>query len=265
MKIALTIAGADSCGGAGATLDLRVFHACGVYGVSALTALTAQNTRGVERIHPVPPRFLAAQLDALARDLPIAAVKTGMLARSQVVTAAADRIRRRSLPNVVVDPVLLAKDGTPLLSARGIEALKSRLLPLALVVTPNVPEAERLAGIAISDSASLREAARRIAALGPRGVVIKGGHLPGEPVDTLFWEGEFLELAGERRDEGPPVHGTGCCFAAALAAHLARGSSVPEACRAAKRFVERAMAAAASLGRGSRLFTRFPTFDCDAE
>lgn len=252
MKIALTIAGSDTCGGAGIQLDLKVFQSLGVHGTSVVTALTAQNTRGVERVHHVPPGFVAAQIDALAHDLPIAAAKTGMLARAPIVEAVAERVHRRRIPNLVVDPVILAKDGTRLLNTRGMCVLKKRLLPLALAVTPNVPEAEVLSGITIQDAASLQEAAQRIAELGVQAVIIKGGHLPGEPEDTLFFQGEFHRFPG-RRIVGAPVHGTGCLYSAALTARLALGDPIPDACLVAKETVTRAIAEAVSLGRGSRL------------
>lgn len=252
MKVVLTIAGSDSCGGAGVQQDLKVFQACGVYGATAVTAVTAQNTRGVRRVFHVPAQFVSQQIDAVAEDLPVAAVKTGMLGRAQVVEAVAERIRRRELPNLVVDPVIAAKDGTRLLSARGVEVLKRRLLPQALAVTPNVPEAQILSGVEITDEESLRAAARAIGNLGVRAVVIKGGHLPGDPVDTLYFEGEFHTFPGPRL-EGSPVHGTGCLYASFLAAHVARGSTLPEACAAAKAGVEQAIRGAQALGKGSRV------------
>jgi hydroxymethylpyrimidine/phosphomethylpyrimidine kinase len=252
MKVALTIAGSDSGGGAGIQLDLKVFQTLGVHGVSALTALTAQNTRGVERVFHPPPSFLAAQIDALVCDMPIAAAKTGMLGRSAMVAAVIDRVRRRGISNLVVDPVILAKDGTSLLSGRGLDLLKRRLLPLAAVVTPNVPEAERLSGLSIVDSASLRAAAQVISQTGVGAVLIKGGHLPGEPVDTLFVQGDFAEFPG-RRLSGSPVHGTGCLFSAALAARLALGDALPEACAAAKAFTAAAIRDAVSVGKGNRV------------
>ena len=260
MKIALSIAGSDSCGGAGIQLDLKVFQVLGVHGVSVLTALTAQNTRGVERVHHVPRVFVAAQIDALISDLPVAAAKTGMLARAEVVEAVAERIQRRSIPNLVVDPVILAKDGTPLLSSRGLLLLKKRLLPQAIAVTPNVPEAEALSGVKIRDETSLCEAARHIAGLGVRAVIIKGGHLSGEPVDTLFLDGEFTQFPG-RRIEGVPVHGTGCLYSAALTARLALGDALPEACRIAKETVTRAITNSIALGKGSRLAVLSPSPD----
>jgi hydroxymethylpyrimidine kinase/phosphomethylpyrimidine kinase len=253
LKAVLTIAGSDSSGGAGVQMDLKVFQACGVHGASVLTALTAQNTQGVRRVHRVPPRFVAEQIDAVMEDLPVAAAKTGMLDRAQIVEAVAERVRRRRIPNLVVDPVILAKDGTPLLNNRGLAALKQRLLPRALAVTPNVPEAEALSGGPVTDGDSLRAAARRIGALGVPAVIIKGGHLPGEPVDLLFWQEQFYEFPGARIAGDAPVHGTGCLYSAALAARLALGDPLPEACRWAKMLVERAIRGSVSLGKGSRL------------
>jgi hydroxymethylpyrimidine kinase/phosphomethylpyrimidine kinase len=252
LKVVLTIAGSDSSAGAGLQMDLKVFQACGVYGACAATALTAQNTRGVHRIHHVPPRFVAAQIDAVTRDLAVAAAKTGMLGRAQVVEAVAERVHRREIPNLVVDPVILAKDGTPLLAGRGLALLKQVLLPKALVVTPNVPEAEALSGIRITDADGLREAAQQIGNFGVRAVLIKGGHLPGEPTDTLFWDGEFIEFPGARlgKPEDVPVHGTGCIYSAALTARIALGDSLPDACRFAKGLVEEAIARAVKLGKG---------------
>jgi hydroxymethylpyrimidine/phosphomethylpyrimidine kinase len=253
VKTVLTIAGSDSSGGAGAQMDLQVFQACGVHGACALTALTAQNTQGIRRVHRVPPLFVAEQIDAVAADFRIAAAKTGMLDRAQIVEIVAARVRRRRIPNLVVDPVILSKDGTPLLDGRGILILKKRLLPQALVVTPNVPEAEALSGIPIHNPETLREAARRIADLGVKAVVIKGGHLPEAPVDTLFWNGAFLEFAGERiaAPEGKAVRGTGCLYSAALAARVALEEPLPEACAWVKRFMERAIGSARALGKGN--------------
>lgn len=236
-------------------MDLKVFQACGVHGTSAATALTAQNTQGVRRVHRLPPRFVAAQIDAVVEDLAPAAAKTGMLDRAQVVEVVAERIRRRRIPNLVVDPVLLGKDGTPLLDRRGIDALKRALLPQALVVTPNVPEAEFLSGVPIRDRESLREAAHALNSLGVASVLIKGGHLEGEPVDTLLWQGEFLEFAGARLGSAQqaPVHGTGCMLSASIAARVALGDPLPEACRFARSLVRGAISQALSLGRGARL------------
>ena len=253
-KVALTIAGSDTSGGAGIQLDLKAFQSCGVHGASVATALTAQSTTGIHRVHAVPPRFIAAQIDAVAGDLQIAAAKTGMLDRAQVVEVVAERVHRRRLPNLVIDPVILAKDGTPLLNHRGLALLKERLLPLARVVTPNVPEAEALSGVVITDDASLREAARRIHALGVSAVVVKGGHRPDEPTDTLLLDGEFHTFTGPRLP-GAPVHGTGCCYSALLTARLALGDPLPEACAWVKQRMQHLIETASALGKGTRLIT----------
>jgi hydroxymethylpyrimidine kinase/phosphomethylpyrimidine kinase len=257
MNVVLTIAGSDSCGGAGVQQDLKVFQAVGVHGASVITALTAQNTTGVQRVLQVPPRFVASQIDSVVRDLPVAAVKTGMLSRAAIVEVVAERVRRRSLPNLVVDPVILAKDGTPLLSSRGLTLLRERLLPQSVVVTPNVPEAEALSGISITGPTQVADAARMIAGFGVRAVVIKGGHLNGAPTDTLYWDGQIIEFPGERLG-GDPVHGTGCLFSAALTAYLAAGRTIPEACGDAKEFTAKAIRQAVTLGKGSRLAVLIP-------
>lgn len=201
----------------------------------------------------MPPNIVAAQIDAVARDMKPVAVKIGMLGRAQAVRVVADRIRRRDLVNVVLDPVLTAKDGAALLNASGIAALKDDLLPLVRVVTPNVPEAERLSGIEIRDEESLEEAARRIAAYrkdGGLAVVIKGGHRPDSSDDVLLDAGVFTRIGGVRI-EGPAVHGTGCMYSAAAAVCLARGETVEQACVAARRFVEEAIRGARRMGKGA--------------
>jgi hydroxymethylpyrimidine/phosphomethylpyrimidine kinase len=252
--VVLTIAGSDSSGASGVQLDLKALQACGVYGVCAVTAVTAQNTREVHRVFHVPPRVAAAQIDAVCADFRVAAVKVGMLGRAQMVRAVADRIRRRNLNNVVVDPVLSAKDGTPLLCGRGVAGLKELLLPLATVVTPNVPEAEALSGLSIADEASLLPAAQRILKLGVGAVLIKGGHLPGEPVDTLFIADEVHRFSSARIGAGPAkVRGTGCLYSSAVAAQLALGKEVTEACEFAQAFVRQAISGAVRVGRANRV------------
>ena len=233
-------------------MDLRVFAALGVYGTTAVTALTAQNTCGVQRVFHVPPTTLAAQIDAVMGDIGADAAKTGMLGHARTVAVVAERVRRRRISNLVVDPVLLAKDGTRLLHARAVDLLKRELLPLTRVVTPNAPEAAVLAGMRVETPADARSAAERIGALGVEAVVVKGGHLTGEPVDYLWYRGEHLEIGGERI-EVAPVHGTGCIYSAALAARLAQGNDVPEACRFAKSFVTQAIRTAVALGNGNLL------------
>jgi hydroxymethylpyrimidine kinase/phosphomethylpyrimidine kinase len=257
MPTALTIAGSDSGGGAGIQADLKTFAAHGVYGTSAVAALTAQNTIGVSAVHVVQDGFVTAQIEAVVSDLGCDAVKTGMLANSTIVEAVAAAVESLELPNLVVDPVMVAKSGDRLLDDEAVHALRWTLLRLARVVTPNIPEAEVLARMSIGSLADMREAATRIAALKPAAVVIKGGHLPGpEVVDVLFEKGEFTEFIGPRI-EGRNTHGTGCTFAAAIAARLAKGAELKEAVPAAKSFVEGAMRSGIPLGKGHRPLNHF--------
>lgn len=251
----LTIAGTDPCGGAGIQADLRVFAALGVAGASVVTEAIAQNTTGVLAIHHLPPRFVARQIDAVARDLPVAAVKIGALGTAHTVSVVAERIRRRSLPDVVLDPVLAAKDGTPLLAARGVARLKEDLLPRALVVTPNVPEAIALTGIHVSDVESAARAAKALVGMGAGCAIVKGGHLAdeAEPVDVLF-DGDNVTLLRGERQAGSPVRGTGCIFSAALTSYLALGDGVPEAARKAKAFTSHAIETAVAIGKGARVW-----------
>lgn len=249
---ALTIAGSDSSGGGGIQRDLAVFAALGVYGCCAVTAVTAQDTSGIRRIHYIPPVVLGAQIDAVSRDLHPLATKIGMLGRHVAVGLVAGRVRRSRLSNVVLDPVIAAKDGTRLLSERSLATMKAELLPQVAVLTPNVTEAERLAGIRIGDRDSLVEAGTRLLAWGVGAVVIKGGHLEGKAVDTLITPDRIREFGGERI-AGPPVRGTGCAFSAALAAHLATGRSLDEACAAASAYVRAMILGALDIGKGARV------------
>lgn len=246
---ALTIAGSDSGGGAGIEADLKVFHALGVFGTAAITAITAQNTQGVAGAWPVPADVIAAQIDAVLSDIGADAAKTGMLHSPPVVAAVVDALRRHPVAHLVVDPVIVAKDGSALLDEQGVAALKSNLLPMAQVVTPNTVEAAALAAMPIESLQQAREAARRIRDLGPASVLVKGGHLPGDPVDVFFDGEECVELRSQRR-QGAAVHGTGCVLSAAIAAYLARGSSVAEAVTRAHSFVGDAIRSAFMIGRG---------------
>ena len=257
MPTALTIAGSDSGGGAGIQADLKTFAAHGVYGTSAIAAVTAQNTIGVSGVHVLPDDFVTAQIEAVVADLGCDAVKTGMLANSTIVEAVAAAVESFELPNLVVDPVMVAKSGDHLLDDEAVHALRWTLVRLARVVTPNIPEAEVLARMSIGSLADMREAASRIAALKPAAVVIKGGHLAGpEVVDLLFEKGEFTEFIGPRI-EGRNTHGTGCTFAAAIAAHLAKGAQLKDAVAAAKSYVEGAMRNGVPLGKGHRPLNHF--------
>jgi hydroxymethylpyrimidine/phosphomethylpyrimidine kinase len=247
--VALTMAGSDSGGGAGIQADLKTFQALGVYGASAITALTAQNTVGVFAVHEVPVEMIAAQIDAVAEDIGVAACKTGMLSSAEIIETVADRVRHWSLPGLVVDPVMVAKSGDRLLREDAVTALREVLLPLAVVVTPNVPEAEVLVGRTIRDDADVRAAAREILALGPRAVVLKGGHRDGPATDLLCDRDGFVEFTAAR-EPTTNTHGTGCTFSAAIAAGLAQGRDVREAARVAKAYVTGAIRASVPLGRG---------------
>lgn len=250
IPVALTIAGSDSGGGAGIQADLKTFAALGVYGTSVVTAVTAQNTVAVTDVLEMPVSLVEAQLAAVVEDIGVAAAKTGMLASAQLVESVAGAVVKLGIARLVVDPVMVAKSGAHLLRDDAVDALRGTLLPVALIVTPNVPEAEVIAGRPVANGRDMRAAAREIAGMGPRYVVIKGGHLPGpEIVDLLFDGREFTEFRAPRVDS-PNTHGTGCTLSAAIAASLARGESVPTAVRIAKRYVAGAVAAGLALGRG---------------
>jgi hydroxymethylpyrimidine/phosphomethylpyrimidine kinase len=251
----MTIAGSDSGGGAGIQADLKTFAALGVFGTSAITALTAQNTQGVAGVHAVPPEFVVAQVDAVLADLPVAAVKTGMLATAAILRAVAELAAAGRLPRLVVDPVMVASSGDRLLDLDAERAYVELLLPHAVVATPNLREAEVLLGRRITTLAEQRAAAEELAALGPEAIVVKGGHAvsdtPGEAVDVVVHNGRVSELRATRVPT-PNNHGSGCSFASAVAAGLATGMSTMDAIDAAKEFVHRAVAGGArwSLGKG---------------
>lgn len=246
---ALTIAGSDSGGGAGIQADLKTFAALGVYGMSAITAVTAQNTHGVRGIHELPPIEVALQIEAVLEDIGVDAMKTGMLASAAIVEAVAAVLRSAGAAPLVIDPVMVAKSGDVLLQDSACTALVRELLPLAAVVTPNLPEAEILAGMPVRDEESVAAAAARIHALGPAHVLIKGGHLAGaESVDYLY-DGQGLRAFAAPRMATPNTHGTGCTYSAAIAAELARGAALPEAISAAKAYVNGALRHALALGK----------------
>ncbi len=247
---ALTIAGSDSGGGAGIQADIKTFAALGVYGASAVTAVTAQNTLGVRMIHEVPAEVVAAQIDAVLSDIGADAVKTGMLFSIAIVEAVAGRLRAHGVTQLVVDPVMVAKGGDRLLREDAIVALRDLLLPIAAVVTPNAPEASVLAGLDVVDARTAREAARRIHALGPRLVIVKGGHLDGDRAEDIAFDGTTFEVLSAPRIATPNTHGTGCTFSAAIAAGLAGGASPLDAARAAKAYLHGAIEHAEPLGAG---------------
>jgi hydroxymethylpyrimidine/phosphomethylpyrimidine kinase len=249
MPVALTIAGSDSGGGAGIQADLKTFAALGVHGTSAITAITAQNTVTVTDIFELPPRIIVAQIEAVVSDLGVQAAKTGMLASSEIIAAVATAIEVHRIRNLVVDPVMVAKGGAKLLRDDAIDALLTRLLPLAAVVTPNLPEAEVILGRRIKTIAERREAARDLVALGPRAAVVKGGHA-GDEVTDVYWDGsEMVELPGTRVQTAN-THGSGCVFSAAITAGLARGLDSLAAVRQAKDFISEAIEHSLEIGKG---------------
>ncbi len=250
MRTALTIAGSDSGGGAGIQADLKTFAAFGVFGTSAITAVTAQNTLGVTAVETLPPSIVRAQIDAVAADMGAAAVKTGMLSTRLIVQTVAHALRECRLSPVVVDPVMFSKSGHRLLDTEAVHAVVRDLLPLALVVTPNAHEAAALSGRAVRDETDARDAARRILDMGPAHVVLKGGHLETDDVvDFLVSASGTVELRGPRHP-GRHTHGTGCTFAAAMAAGLALGQDVETAFREARTYVDGAIRHAPGIGRG---------------
>ncbi|WP_019374385.1 bifunctional hydroxymethylpyrimidine kinase/phosphomethylpyrimidine kinase, partial [Melaminivora alkalimesophila] len=247
----LSIAGSDSGGGAGIQADLKTFAALGCYGMTAITAITAQNTRGVSAIHGVPPEMLRAQIDAVAEDIGADAVKIGMLHSPEVVQVVADAIRRHGLPNVVLDPVMVATSGDRLIAEETVAVLVRELFPIAALVTPNLDEAGWLIGRPITQEAELDAAADELLALGARGVLLKGGHLPGERVvDVLALPGAAHEPLAAARIATHNGHGTGCTLSSAIAAQLALGEPLPEAVRSARRYILGAIAAGADVHTG---------------
>ncbi len=246
---ALTIAGSDSGGGAGIQADLKTFAALGVYGMSAITALTSQNTLGVRGVVEVDPAFVSSQIHAVVEDIGVDAVKTGMLANAAIIRRVAEDARDLGLTNLIVDPVMIAKSGDPLLREDAVKTMIEELFPLALVVTPNLHETSALVGWKVKDVAGMREAACRIKEMGPRFVVVKGGHLPGNPMDLLYDGKGFREYTNERH-QSPHTHGTGCTFASAIAAEVAKGRDVEQAVAEAKAYVTGAIRHGLAIGKG---------------
>jgi len=249
MKRILTIAGSDSGGGAGIQADLKTITVLGSYGMSAITALTAQNTVGVQAVQPVPADFVALQMESVLSDIGADAAKTGMLATLEIVLAVAEQLRRYRVQRLVVDPVMMAESGHVLLSDAARAAMTEELLPLAHVVTPNLAEASALSGLEVRDLAGMKAAAMKIYQTGPRYVLVKGGHLTGNAVDVLF-DGKNFQTFDVPRLSNPNTHGTGCTFSAALATFLSQGWTVPKAVAGAKQFITRAIAMGLHLGSG---------------
>jgi len=251
---ALTIAGSDSGGGAGIQADLKTFSALGCYGMSVITALTAQNTVAVTGIHPVPPAFIAEQIDAVMTDIGTDAVKIGMLHSPEVIETVAGRLRAHNAPNVVLDPVMVAKSGDKLLQDDAVEALRELLIPMAAIITPNLPEASVLLDQPIRTADEMPDAARALAAFGCRAVLLKGGHLENaDSPDILYIRAtDDMHPLAARRIDTPNTHGTGCTLSSAVAAGLAAGMEIPGAVTRAKEYISRAIGSAAGyqLGNG---------------
>jgi hydroxymethylpyrimidine/phosphomethylpyrimidine kinase len=250
MKQVLTIAGSDSGGGAGIQADIKAMSANGVFAMSVITAITAQNTEEVTEVFELPVSIIEAQLDAVFDDFEVAAVKTGMLSSAEIVKAVAKMLRPQKVVNLVVDPVMMAKSGQALLKPEAMEALKRELIPLALVLTPNVQEAEHLAGMPIKTLADARQAAKAIHKLGCKNVLIKGGHLLAERATDLLYDGRFFNIYKGEFLDTPHTHGTGCTFASAIAAQLARDKALPEAVQTAKTYVTEAIRHGLAIGHG---------------
>ncbi len=249
IRKALTIAGSDSGGGAGIQADLKTFAALGVYGTSAITAITAQNTVGVAQVLALSPKLVGAQIDAVIDDIGAHALKTGMLANAAIIEAVAKKIQQHRLKNLVVDPVMVATSGDLLIKKNAVATLRSRLIPLAAVVTPNIQETEELTGMELRTPEHITEAARRIVEMGAKSVVIKGGHLKGPAVD-LFYDGKTFSMLLAPRIRTKSTHGTGCTFSAAIAAYLAKGETIERALALAKKYITAAIRTGFTVGAG---------------
>ena len=250
MKQVLTIAGSDSGGGAGIQADLKAMSANGVYGMSAITAITAQNTEEVTDVFELPILIIAAQIDAVFDDFDVAAVKTGMLSSAEIVSVVAKLLKPQNVTNLVVDPVMISKSGHSLLKPDAVQAVKMELIPLALVVTPNIHEAQQLSGIEIKSLADARRAAKIIHRMGCRNVLIKGGHLLTDRATDVLYDGQFFEVFKGEFIDTPHTHGTGCTYASAIAAHLALGKPLNQAVKAAKAYLTEAIRHALAIGHG---------------
>ena len=250
LKTALTIAGSDSSGGAGIQADIKTMTMNGVYAMSAITALTAQNTTGVRAIRESTPEFLAQQIDAVFEDIRPDAVKIGMVASSELIRVIANRLRHYEAKNIVVDPVMVATSGSALMKTDAVQTLTNELLPLAAVVTPNIPEAQVLSGLTIESRADMETAAKMIGDSHGCAVLLKGGHSISDANDLLYADGEMEWFEGKRIDN-PNTHGTGCTLSSAIASNLAKGYPLYESVRRAKDYISGALAAMLDLGHGS--------------
>jgi len=251
MKKVLTVAGSDSGGGAGIQADLKTFAALKVYGTSAITAVTAQNTKKVSGVHTLPAEFVSMQMEAVVEDIGVDALKTGMLANTDIIRSVAEMVRKYSLAPLVVDPVMVAQSGDVLMEREAIAALREELLPLAAVVTPNLDEATIFAEREVKTLEDMKYAAKQIFSLGPAWVLVKGGHMDGDTVTDLLYDGSEFRYYSSPRLEVKNTHGSGCTYAAAIAAVLTRVATVPEAVSLARDYLLEALAEGIDVGKGS--------------
>lgn len=249
METALTIAGSDSSGGAGIQADLKTFSALGVYGMSAIVSVTAQNTQGVADVEDLSPKIIGEQIEAVFNDIPVGAVKIGMVSNSRAIKMIADKLRKFQPLFIVLDPVMVSKSGFDLLKPEARQALIQELLPLATVTTPNLSEAERLTGLEVRNLEEMKAAAKVIFSMGPRSVLVKGGHLADGPIDIFYDGREFRRYEG-RKIETKNTHGTGCTLSSAIAAYLAKGLLLEDAIREAKNYIQGAIEHSLALGHG---------------
>ena len=263
MRKVLTIAGSDSCGGAGIQADLKTFAAHGVYGMSVITAVTAQNTQGVLAVQDISVEVISRQIEAVFTDIEVDAVKIGMVSQTETIITIADSLQKYRARNIVVDPVMISKSGYFLLQPAAREALIKSLLPLALILTPNIPEAGAIANMDVKTTGDMERAARLIYDMGPQNVLVKGGHLAGDPVDILYDGKDFKYFAG-RRINTRNTHGTGCSLSSAIAANLAGGYSVENAVSLAKEYVTTAIQHSLSIGKGAGPVNHFFSFFPDS-
>lgn len=264
MKTALTIAGSDSSGGAGVQADLKAFSANGVFGMSVITAITAQNTQGVIDIETLSPKIIGSQLDAIFIDMPVDTIKIGMVSNQEAIKKIAEKLKQYRPSPIVLDPVMISKSGHALLEADAKATLIKELLPLATLVTPNLPEAAELTDKTLETVEDMEEAARLIKVMGPRAVLVKGGHLKDDPIDVLFDGTDMHHLRG-KRIETRHTHGTGCTLSSAIAAQLAKGVSLVNAVETAKHYVQKAIEAAPGLGHGSGPLHHFYHWDLNTQ
>ena len=250
MRTALSIAGSDSCGGAGIQADIKTMTMNGVYAMSAITALTAQNTTGVRAIQESTPEFLAQQIDAVFEDIFPDAVKIGMVSSSKLIRVIAERLRYHKAKNVVVDPVMVATSGSSLMKTDAVQTLIDELLPIAALVTPNIPEAQILSGFTVESKDDMAEAAKIIGETYNSAVLLKGGHSVNDANDLLYANGEYHWFEGKRIDN-PNTHGTGCTLSSAIAANLAKGFILTDSVKRSKAYISEALSAQLNLGRGS--------------